>query len=246
MNHHVLETIAKYDLQGKEAAAFKMASMYEYLIRKVFPDWRHGKMRGGDPRKREAFKYCWKAITEAEERGEPLDPKDYKLYVYAQLKLFKDKIDNGAMVFLSPNCLAGKTAWNRWLLYKARFEKQKVYTSPEKAGISVNVPEKVRDELLKTKAHFQTRFRRLDQKDILDALDSRTLLRWVVMRLVSGYYPFLSPVVEDWLKKKNLSVAQYFGHGLDVYSGGITTEIRAFFKMEFAHEYGREGEPNRP
>src|SRR5688500_1747759 len=102
MSHNILQVIAKYNMTEKEATAYKIACMYEHLAHKLFPDMRLCVLSKGDPRKKELWKYAWKLITE---RDGQLDPKDYKLYVYAQLKVFKTYLDDGRQVFIRPNCL---------------------------------------------------------------------------------------------------------------------------------------------
>ena len=79
--------------------------------------------------------------------------------------------------------------------------------------------------------------RRHEAKDIFDALESRTLLRWITLKSVSGYYPYLSPVVTQWLENKKLSVSDYFGHATSIYGSGITPAAREFFQREFGYEY---------
>lgn len=234
MSHNVLQVIAHYDMTPDEALAYRVACMFEHLVEKVFPKMRQCTLGKGDPRKKEVFKYAWKLIHDPDK---PLQPADYKLYVFAQLKVFKAYLDQGKEVFIHPNCLTSDKAWNRWLLFKSKFEQRQKFQTPEQAGIQVNTDDKIAKELTATKAHFLQRFHRLAAQDVLDALNSRTMLRWVAMRHVSGYYPHLSPIVDKWLQEKGLTVCGYFGYALNVYGRGMTPEARETFRKEFPHEY---------
>lgn len=236
MSIPVMENIAKYEMTEKEAAAYKMAAVYEHLVNKMFPDYRHiYKIGKGDPRKSLTFKHAWKVITE---HGHEMQPKDYRVYVMAQLKVFKAYLDKGAPVLIDPNCLSGSTAWGRFKMYEKKFEQIKQFQTVGDAGIEVNSQDRIVSELEKTKAYLFKKFHRHEKQDIIDALESRTLLRWVVMKNVSGYYPHLSPVVKDWLLEKNQTIAGHFGHALNVYGSGITPAAYDYFNREFSYEYG--------
>jgi len=233
--NNIFDVIAKYDMTDEEALAYKIACMYNHILRKLFPDMRRCTLVKGDPRKKELFKYAWKLTHD--ERFKELKPHEYKMYVYAQLKVFKTYIDDGRQALITPNCLVSKKSWNRWALFKQKMEEQRKFQSLEDLGVQMNPVGKVQEALAATKAYFLKRFGRLSRKDIVDALNSKTLMRWVLLKQVCGYYPYLSPVVAEWLHEKKLSIRDYFGHGLDVYKGGVTPETQAFFQREFEYEY---------
>jgi hypothetical protein len=232
---HILQTIAKYDLTPKETAAYKVAAIYEHLLKKMFPNYRHICGLGKDPRTSLIFRHAWKVI---EEHGHEMTGKDdYKVYVMAQLKVFKTYLDRGEPVLINPNCLSGDGAWARFKLYEKRYEQSKAFQTVEAANIQVNSDDRIVKELKKTKDYFFIKFKRHDPQDIISALDDRSLLRWVVMKNVSGYYPHMSPLVKKWLVDKKQTVSEYFGHSLDVYSKGITPAAYDYFNQEFTYEF---------
>lgn len=235
MSRNVLEDIAKFDLTPKEAAAYKIAAIYEHLLHKMFPQYRHICGMGKDPRTSLIFRHAWKVI---DEHGHEMTGKDdLKVYVMAQLKVFKTYLDRGEPVLINPNCLSGDGAWARFKLYEKRYEQSKVFQTVEAANIQVNTDDRIVKELKKTKEYFFLKFKRHDVKDILSVLEDRSLLRWVIMKNVSGYYPHMSPVVKKWLTDKNLKVTNYFGYSLDLYGKSISSNAQSYFKQEFAYEF---------
>lgn len=235
MSRNVLEDIAKFDMTPKEAAAYKVAAIYEHLLHKMFPNYRHICGLGKDPRTSLIFRHAWKVI---EEHGHEMTGKDdYKVYVMAQLKVFKTYLDRGEPVLINPNCLFGDGAWKRFKLYEKRYEQSKAFQTVEAAKIEVNSDDRIVKELKKTKEYLFLKFKRHDQSDVIAALEDRSLLRWVVMKNVSGYYPHLSPLVRDWLSDKKQTVSGYFGHSLDVYGKGITPAAYDYFNQEFTYEF---------
>lgn len=242
-SHPVLENIAKYEMTPKEAAAYKLAAMFEYLSKKMFPDYMHVfKMGKGDPRQSLAFRHGWKVMTE---HGHELAPNELKLYVLAQLNLFKTFTDQKQMVKIDPDSLSGDKAWSRWKMYKYKMEKLSQYQTISDAKIEVNSDDRIVRELEKTKAYFLLKFKRHERRDIEAAMNDRSLLRWVVMKNVSGYYPYLSPVVKDWLVEKNQTISGYFGHALDVYGKGISPAAYDYFNREFTYEFAAGSGPTQ-
>jgi len=237
MNSNVLEVIARYEMDEQQAMAYKIACIYEHLVHKLMPQMRVCTISSGDPRQKELWKYAYKLVTDPDYRE--LRPDEYKLYVYAQLKVFKAYLDAGKEVLIRPNCLVGDKAWNRWLMFKAKYEQRQRFQTLETSNVNVNPQEKVQRELTATREYFQKRFGKLDKNDIIIALDRGSLQRWVRMQQVSGYYPWLSPVVSKWLDNNNNTVREYFGSALEVYKSGATEETAAFFRSLFQHEYNK-------
>src|SRR6185437_11281287 len=181
MKPNVLEIIAKYEMTEKEASAFKVGCMYDHLVRKIFPGrGMRGSFFNGDPRKKLLFKYAWKLINEY---GHQLDPSEYKLYIFAQLKVLKANYDAGhAGMFLTADCLVGHTAWNRWLVFKNQYQQRTKFREVDNSGIKITTDQKTIASLMADKAYFQKRFGRLEAADIETSLNNRTLLRWITMK----------------------------------------------------------------
>jgi len=242
MNSNVLQVIAEYEMSKKEAEAYKVGCMYEYLVQNLFPGIIKPRFGNGDPRKKELFKYAWKMINDIDIKSkidirDYISPADYKLYIYAQLKVLKAYFDKGKEIFVRPSCLVGPKAWKRWHLFKIIYEQRQKFRTIEQAGLDVNPFDKVKSELVNTKEYFKKRFNRLDKTDIISSLNNDTIQRWIIMKQVSGYYPYHSPVVDIFLKEKGLSIQEYFGYALSVYKGGTTQESINFFRKEFNYEF---------
>jgi hypothetical protein len=193
---NILNNIIKYELNDDESKAYKMAIIYIALVKAKFPNYRQPAMTG-DPRKKELFKFCWKAVQELNAHG--VNVNDYKLFIFAQLEVLKA---NNAMV--RPNCLLGEKAWKRWLLFKSRFDKRKQYDTVEEKGINLHTDAKIAESLAKSKKF-------LENKDVVASLEDKSMARWFNNKQVCGYYILSSPEILKWIDEQGLSLQDYFG-----------------------------------
>ncbi len=225
-----LQIIAKYNMTIDEGNAFKLCVIFSHLVQKMFPTIRPI-IFNGDPRKKEIFKYCWKAVQETQGK---LHPTDYKLFVMAQLKILKKHMTDTNIPRVHPNCLCGIKAWNRWLVFKNHMDKRQQYETVEETKI--NIHEGVAKALADTKKFLQLKFQRHRKEDILAAMEDGSMKRWFVNKQVSGYYVLLSPLVRQFLSEKK-TIEEFFGDEINVYRGGINSSVEEHFKRDFGYEY---------
>lgn len=218
-----LNAVLKYELTRREADAYKVGIIFSHLCKKMFPDAVPQGFGAGDPRKKVLFKHCWKMLDEVEGR---ITPAEHKLFVYAQLAIIKSLAGPDRPPNVTPHCLNGPKAWNRWLVFSNRYEQRAQYQTTAEQKIEVNRADRVVQELEKTKQF-------LAGKDVRAALEDGSLRRWVAFNQVTPYFVWLSPVVADWLASRETTVPDHFGTGMNVYKGGITPNSEAFFRQEF-------------
>lgn len=245
MEIRCLEAILDYNMTSMEAKAYKVACIFIDTLRKVFPDeCRYGYRKGsyrygyskGDPRKEYLFKCCYKLLRETRHK---LPDKFYHFYVKAQLDIIKLSTGaSGKVPDVSPTCLVGKKAWTRWLLWKHIYDinKTKADTAEER-GIETHNSEHVKS-VLKDDLQFLTlRLKVLDKEHVLQSLDGRAMLRWIATKQLSPYYAILSPTLNEWLKKRKLTLDSMFHLDFGFFQTGITSAIKDFFRELCAYEY---------
>lgn len=219
-----LELILTYNMNEDEAKAYKLCLLWETLTSKEFPNDDIVKLRKkGDPRKSTLFKYCYKLIKETKGL---IEDKNYKFYIMAQLKVLKN-IDNGKChALIEPACLVGEKAWKRWKMWQNTFNKKLIKskaTSVENK-ITISVPHLI-VQLEKTKKFLIEQFGHMPtQTDIVNAYNSKELLKWVNTKKISQYYPILT----TFLAKLDRKEYNYEFHFQSI-TEEILTEYRKIF-----------------
>lgn len=246
----ILDIIAKLEMTKEEADAFRFACTYEHLFHSVFPTIPRRKRGNGDPRTKSVFKHAMKAIQQIEQRGRinPKDyicPADYKLFIYAQLKILKNNFEQGKVKWIDHNCLIGNQAWARWTVFREKFKKAEGVRSAASV-VDQHKLERVKEAFANTKDYLNRRFGRLDKEDILTSLERGSLQRWVSLKMVSPYYVWHSPVVRQWLMDKGYDTTTYFGQAVGIYKEGVTAETTREFEKEFQHEREPCSKSNEP
>ena len=215
-----------------EALAFKIALIWEELTPKYFPKENCGKLtKKGDPRNCNLFRYCYKLVRET--RG--LIPIDqYRYYIRAQFDILKSiKNSREEHANITPNCLTGKKAWIRWKIWLKKFRNSLRSTEGEHTVLKSKVVGKIK----KTKEFLSRQYKGLPTKeDICKSIDNRTMIRWVTLGKVCGYYMVLSPYVASCLNMEEFEERYYFD--LTIYKSHLTPDIEDLFKEEFKHEFG--------
>jgi hypothetical protein len=226
-----LYQILEYDMDHDEALAFKIALMWEELSVQYFPKESCGKLtKRGDPRECNLFRYCYKLVRET--RG--LIPIDqYRYYIRAQFDILKNlKNTSGQHANIAPWCLVGKKAWVRWKMWLRKFKNQEQSSRIEVTAIRAKVISKIK----KTKEFLLKQYKGLPtQDDICKAIDNRTMIRWVTLGKVCGYYMVLSPWVSNCLDLNTFEEKYHFD--LAIYKAHLTDDVEALFREEFSHEY---------
>jgi len=221
-----LYQILEYNMTRQQAKAFKVALIWEELTKKLYPGEQCGRLnRKGDPRKSILFKYCYKLVRTMQ--GFILDDQ-YRYYIRAQLDTLKNYKIGDCHANINPGCLVGKKAWWRWITWAKKMKSMERTSRVE----ILPLESKIKARLKKTKEFLLHQFKRNPTKeDICKAFENRTLIRWIVLGKVCGYYAVLSPHVAQCLGTQSFDEA--FRFDLQIYKSHITPEVEKFFKNEF-------------
>jgi hypothetical protein len=179
---------------------------------------------------------CYKLLRETQHNIRDID---YPLYVRAQLDIIKVVTQkNDTEPNVSATCLVGEKAWKRWLVWKKMYENRllKRAATAEEAGVDANQHNRVMLALKNDKEFLTKRLKSVTKGTILKAVSDRLMLRWVATKQISPYYALLCPILNAWLKKRNLSVDDMFHLDFGFYRPGITDEIETYFSREFTDE----------
>lgn len=217
-----LEFIFQYKMNKEEAKAWKIAILFINLVNKYFPDYKHQlRIPKKDPRKSELFKHCYKLMKSTD-----LQDQEFRIYISAQLQILKAiELKDGIHPLILPSIITGPKAWNRWLLWKRKYDKVEYKTE-----IFTEDTKKIILALKETKSFLMSKFE-LNKQNIEKSLENRTLYRWCALGLISPYFLALSPTInkDSLLEKFTIDVA--------LYEKNITPEVRQAFKDEFSFEY---------
>lgn len=234
------DAIFQWGMSPAEAAAYKLAVLYEEEFHKVCKD---GEIDGrtyrcntipkrGDPRKSNLFRYCWKLRRET--RG-LLQPEEYRLYIRANLTIIQ--MNKG---HIEPNAICGDKAWIRWKVYE-RWYKNKLADinhgtpPPSTTGVS---PRIIR-EIDKTKKFlFEKTEGDPTAEKIQGFVETGIMKLWVMTGKVSKYYVVLSPWVQTCCDLD--PYCESCGFDPTLIREKTTQEVRDYFNYEHRHEFGSQ------
>jgi hypothetical protein len=219
MEDKLLMLILDYEMNKIEAKAWKIAILYLQLTKKYLPDYKHSFISlGKDPRKTALFKICYKLVRESK-----LQDHEFRLYITAQMQVLKTINCGDCHAYFTPNCLTGNKAWNRWLVWKKKFNQIK--------EVDRNA---TNSEIFKTKKFLVSKLT-LSKEKIIEILNNRTLFKWIALGHVSPYYLALSPIVKEWLEKTKTNLLDTFDIDLSLYK--TNEELVNYFTKEFSYEF---------
>lgn len=165
-------------MDAAEAKAYWVCKLWLDLCKKHFPKYHYAKLKQGDPRKSNLFKYCYKFVREMEGI---LKEEEYKLFIAAQLQVLKSLSDGD--VHIDPQILVGKKAWNRWKFWKKYYDKLELNNEKETiiSDTQINI------EIENSKQFIIEKFgKELNEEDIKANLPK--LLEYVKKDKISKYY----------------------------------------------------------
>lgn len=233
MTKFSLEPILTYEMDETQAKAYKLALIWMTLAEQEFPNNSIMRLRRkGDPRKSTLFKYCYKLIQETKGL---IEDADYKLYILAQLHIFKAFKVDGA--YIDPHILVGRKAWRRWLVWQNRFNKKMTHSHAtiNEFDFATNAVQ-ITSELDKTKQFFIKKFGNMPtEEQITRGLESKILIDWIALDKVSPYYALLSP----YFKRALSEAAVDFPLDLEVYRKYVSLEIEKYFEQTFPLEFNK-------
>jgi hypothetical protein len=135
---------------------------------------------------------------------------------------------------ITPNVIVGEKAWKRWLVWKKRYDKKALASNAEEAGIKSHKDSYTISELEKTKKFLLRIFENdISKNDIIEAIENRTMTRWLIQGKVSPYYAVLSPLMKKYFKDESK-----VNFNISFYSGGITGPVEREYKSLFDYEFG--------
>lgn len=229
-----LELILKYKMTDLEAKAFKLALLWDKMVKTELPEHNiHTHLRrSGDPRKSTLFKYTYKLISET--RG-LIPDEEYQLYIKAQLQILKAISDGTVHARISPECLVGEKAWKRWRMWKVKYDKISIMKKPETAHVSATET-KIKSEIDKTKLFLEFQFgHQPTQEDINKSIKEKLMIKWITVNKVCAYYAILSPFLKKSFGGK--TIEEVFLFDLGIYRSSINSVIEEYFRKVFDYEF---------
>jgi hypothetical protein len=189
------QRIIKYKLNRQEALAYKLCFVWLELAQREFPNYKHIKMRKtGDPRKSIIWKHCYKLILSTKGL---IEPKDYRLYILAQLRSLGSYSENGIHPLIEPHILTGKNSWKRWTIWKAKYDRKQKLEQKNSKDFQVD-SFKLKCDLAATKRFLNNRIE-LTKEAFSKILQDRTLHTWVITGRVSPYFILLNPILKEMI-----------------------------------------------
>lgn len=233
-----LESILNHKMDVQEAKAHKLACMFIAATRKMFPnirDFAKGYEKG-DPRKKFLFKVCHKLLRETAYK---IDEKDYHLYIKSQLDIISVNTKrSGKDPYISPSCLVGPKAWNRWSIWKKLYDR-KIAQRAESAEEAKVDPH----EFDRIKSILEDDYKFLNSKKVMESDDAiqiyvnnRSMIRWVATKQLSPYYALLSTKLNDWLEDHKLTLDSMIYIDFDFYRPSLSDQVKDYYYAKFPYE----------
>jgi hypothetical protein len=222
MEEYNLDPIFEYHMTDEEAVAFKIGLIWMEMSKKTFPDYKNmaSYPKKGDPRKGSLFKYCHTLMKKG-----IVDPKDYKLYITAQLQMLKS-IEIGTLhPNIGPWCLLGDKAIVRWKMWKTKFDNIQKSNKLKDVGLDKANFNEVKFALDRSKKILLDKLGELTEEKY--KTKSKEIERWISLDLVSGFYAALSPWVKRYCNLENIDL-NYFEN--------VDDQSLNYFKQLFGHE----------
>lgn len=229
-----ISVIIEFSMSNIEAKAYKCALIYIEKCKKFFPKEFHYKLPAGDPRKSYLFKHCHKLFRK---HGHELLDSNIKLYIHAQLDILRHITKNNHHPHIGPEIISGPKAWNRWLFWKSKYDKVKKFAITNQT-IDLNKQKEIISLLDKTKQHLNVILDKYTTENINKSMDDGEFWLWVLWGKICYQYLILSPIVNNWLIKSNLTLTDKVKFDKSLYELGTKNEIVInHFKKEFEIEF---------
>jgi len=231
-----LTTILEWKMSQDEAEAFHLALFYEKEYMRIFNGSLDGLSlkrnilpKGGDPRKSNLFRYCWKLKRETKGL---IEKKEYKNYIMANL--FIVKINNG---YVEPSCITGDKAWIRYKIWKRKYDQKLLEADCDKDKISNPIyDKKVIFQIDKTKKFL---FEKCEGDPsyikIKNFIDNGIFSLWCASQKISCYYLVLSPYIKE-SKKKN-DFLKFYNISEEIIEKSLNNDLINYFYQEYKYEY---------
>ncbi len=222
--------LKKYKMTDLEKKALEIANIWLQTSRKLIPEYNHGKIGKGDPRKSFVFKICYKLARETEGL---ISEDNMPLYIRAQLDILKRIEIDGCKPLINVNCLVGQQAWKRWKVWKKKYDETvRIRSKVHENKISNS---KIQDALKKTKDFFSKTFGSdITYEQFKEIEKTGSLYRYINFGKISPYYLVLSPHFQKLKKEKTLKPINF---DLNLYKNGIDQDCEKLFRNLFSIEF---------
>lgn len=234
----LVDAIELYRMDDLEGKACHITQMWLEQSRKAFPNYRHARMKKGDPRKSLIFKIAYKLARETQG---VLEFQDYSLYIRAQLDVLKYINSGKEHPLIDANCLVGEKAWKRWKLWKKRYDTLK--NKPQETVATGIGFQKAMDGIEKTKEFLTKTFNSdLSFERFKESYINNNIFRWISLGKISPYYLAISPFVKNLFSEHDFKKINF---DINVYKNCINETVQAFFVKSFPNESISEPESNK-
>lgn len=218
-----LELILEYNMSDMEAKALKLCLIWEKVMQNECPNYRAHRLPAGDPRKSLLFRTCHTLLRKT---TGIIKDEDYKFYILAQVRALKNVSDGKLHALITPACLVGPGAWNRWKIWQVKIEKalkNNLQAAPQEA-----IAEKaaIIGDLNKNKKFLE------DKKALGKRLfiqNMKNLSNWLGTGKLSPYFIILYNLETQTWK----SLEDKFSFDPEVYEKEINDPLRVWFKQNF-------------
>jgi len=219
--------IKKYGLTDEDLEIYELAQKWTELCEKYFPNYKHTKLKRGDPKKSIIFKICYKLKRET---NGLIEKDEYHLYIRSQLEILKVQSKNNPLVLIDPMCLVGEKAWKRWKLWKKKYDSK--IKAPLPTKIDKMVILKAIEGITRTKKFIE---KNLGKKpSIEEYLKLRSsLINWINFGNISLYYVAVSPYMKKVFTTEDIKKLNF---DLQFYHDCITEEVKKVFEDLFYYE----------
>jgi hypothetical protein len=187
----------KYNLNPLETLAYQCCVVYLTLAYKVFPNYRHCKIpKTGNIKKSSLFKHCYKMCVNLEGK---IKKEYYPLFIKAQFDIFNTIYKaTGLCPIIAPSIISGKKSFNRWLVWRNRYESIKVIKTE---NTTVNAERQLLiNEFLKTLKFMHSNSYAFENFNTFNE-NYKDVFKFVILKKISPYYIALSPWIEKLPEK---------------------------------------------
>jgi hypothetical protein len=207
-----LEPIIEFQMTEDEITAYKIGLIWMYISTEMFPNYKHSCRfpKKGDPRKSSLFKYCHTLMTKTKGL---IDPKDYKLYIAAQLQMLKAIEIGNAHPFIGPWCLVGDKAWTRWKVWKTKYENIGKTKNLKDVGLDKTNFAEVKTGLDQSSKFIKGKWGILTEENYKAA--AKDIIRYAGLSKISNFYLALSPWANKYCDLSNIDLSYYHNVGED-------------------------------
>lgn len=204
---------SKHSISNKdEIKALMIYYFWNYYFLKLFPNIIERKINNdSDPRSSYLYKYCYKLQKET---NGILDEKDYKDYVYCQLKFLKNyREKSNKTIMVTPSILNVDKGWRKWKYFKYLMSKKN--QSIDKKTQYVN-NDNLKIFLLDDKKFLENKIGKVTSDNIVKNINN--IIFWNKIGGVSNYFLAMCGHIDKSKLSKDLSVYNFDSNAIKLFN----------------------------